>query len=187
MRWRCPNAACRALRRSSTTPAARSAARGVARGRHRLLPVTAGLDGRRDAVSAQESPSDVAPATAPALLGRFQVGARLRSGAFGTVYRAYDPNLEREVALKTGCWKIQGGRSILAQGQDHRAPPPPEHRPGLRRRAGTATATSSLRRSWTDGPGGCGRGRGRTPRAAPTRAGAGRGAVLRARRGRGPS
>jgi predicted Zn finger-like uncharacterized protein len=33
-------------------------------------------------------------------LGRYQIRARLGSGAFGTVYRAYDPHLRRDVALK---------------------------------------------------------------------------------------
>ncbi len=32
--------------------------------------------------------------------GRFEIRAQVGSGAFGTVYRAYDPTLEREVALK---------------------------------------------------------------------------------------
>ncbi len=36
----------------------------------------------------------------PKKLGRFQVSARLGAGAFGAVYRAYDPQLDREVALK---------------------------------------------------------------------------------------
>jgi len=36
----------------------------------------------------------------PARLGRFEVRARLGAGAFGDVYRAYDPRLDREVAVK---------------------------------------------------------------------------------------
>ncbi len=33
-------------------------------------------------------------------LGRFEVGNRVGTGAFGAVYRAYDPQLAREIALK---------------------------------------------------------------------------------------
>src|SRR4051812_105789 len=36
----------------------------------------------------------------PERMGRFEIRARLGAGAFGCVYRAYDPHLEREVALK---------------------------------------------------------------------------------------
>jgi WD40 repeat protein len=36
----------------------------------------------------------------PTHIGRFQIGAWLGEGAFGTVYRAYDPQLDRPVAIK---------------------------------------------------------------------------------------
>src|SRR5262249_30052695 len=40
------------------------------------------------------------PAESPTAVGRFVIRKRLGAGAFGTVYLAYDPQLEREVALK---------------------------------------------------------------------------------------
>jgi formylglycine-generating enzyme required for sulfatase activity/tRNA A-37 threonylcarbamoyl transferase component Bud32 len=40
------------------------------------------------------------PGNLPPRLGRFEIRQRLGAGAFGTVYRAWDPVLEREVALK---------------------------------------------------------------------------------------
>jgi serine/threonine protein kinase len=40
------------------------------------------------------------PAEVPRRIGRFRIRAVLGQGAFGTVYRAYDPHLEREVAVK---------------------------------------------------------------------------------------
>ena len=44
---------------------------------------------------AQETPNAI-----PNRLGRFKIRSRLGAGGFGTVYRAYDPVLQREVALK---------------------------------------------------------------------------------------
>jgi WD40 repeat protein len=40
------------------------------------------------------------PDDVPATFGRFQVSKKLGAGAFGVVYRAYDPQLDRDVALK---------------------------------------------------------------------------------------
>lgn len=45
-------------------------------------------------------PSIVSDADVPKKLGRFKILSRLGSGTFGTVYRAHDPVLDREVALK---------------------------------------------------------------------------------------
>jgi WD40 repeat protein len=49
--------------------------------------------------SVTEGGPSAAPDT-PRQVGRFRVFGRLGAGAFGTVYRAHDPQLDREVALK---------------------------------------------------------------------------------------
>jgi hypothetical protein len=58
---------------------------------------TAGDEATRSSPRAASASS---PAAVPTRVGRFEVRSVLGQGAFGTVYRAYDPQLEREVALK---------------------------------------------------------------------------------------
>jgi WD40 repeat protein/HEAT repeat protein len=53
--------------------------------------------------TATTAPADVGsqpPREMPAQIGRYRVRAWLGGGAFGDVYRAYDPQLDRDVALK---------------------------------------------------------------------------------------
>jgi tetratricopeptide (TPR) repeat protein len=55
------------------------------------------LDDGLDETPAPPSPAEAAP---PVRWGPLQVRERLASGAFGDVYRAHDPHLDRDVALK---------------------------------------------------------------------------------------
>jgi serine/threonine protein kinase len=69
------------------------------------LPTTSPLAGpeptRADHLLTAPSESSPSPgAGPPARIGRFELRRRLGAGAFGEVYCAFDPHLDREVALK---------------------------------------------------------------------------------------
>src|SRR5436190_2074624 len=50
--------------------------------------------------AAPAAPAQAAVAAPPQVIGRYQMREKLGAGAFGTVYRAHDPQLDRDVALK---------------------------------------------------------------------------------------
>jgi len=74
------------------------------RRRYRNLRLVARVAELHRTLTLDEEPVDAAPADRsmppPATWGRLQVGARLASGSFGDLYRAHDPQLDRDVALK---------------------------------------------------------------------------------------
>src|SRR5262249_8946189 len=74
-----------------------------------------------------------APAPAPSRLGRFELIEAVGAGAFGTVYKARDPQLDRVVAVQgPPPWpphpRGRGG-PVPARGPRRGPPPPPRHCP----------------------------------------------------------
>lgn len=92
---RCPNPACQTLYQFPDNLRGRKA-----RCKHCGAILQLGAEGPESKGNGSPSPAKPEPAAPKKMLGRFQIRQRLGAGAFGTVYRAFDPQLEREVALK---------------------------------------------------------------------------------------
>jgi len=88
--------------RQSTSADERDAVRGL-----RLLATIAGV---RDSLAA----SKLAPGS---LWGSLELVEPIAEGAFGDVWRARDPRLDREVALKLLAGTVSAGRDVLAEGR----------------------------------------------------------------------
>lgn len=70
---------------------------------------------RKPAVPTTESPSAIPTSFALQKLGRFEIRRELGQGGFGMVYLAYDPLLEREVALKVPHRRVYAAPELHAR------------------------------------------------------------------------
>jgi eukaryotic-like serine/threonine-protein kinase len=66
----------------------------------RFTPTSSSIDNGSGRASERAVGSTARSSGMPERMGRFEIRSRLGAGAFGCVYRAYDPHLEREIALK---------------------------------------------------------------------------------------
>jgi len=100
VRVRCPNPDCGKTYRVADDQLGQTA---VCKHCGRKFTLSASHHETADSAGLSETGSVTLPAPVgdlPNRLGRFEIRSRLGSGAFGTVYRAHDPVLDREVALK---------------------------------------------------------------------------------------
>ena len=85
--------------------------------------------GTRFTLSPSSDVSPASPGTAEAVapvkvVGRYQVRENLGSGAFGMVYRAYDPQLDRDVALKVLRPEVLASKQAVERFQREARTPP---------------------------------------------------------------
>ena len=86
-------------------------------------------------LAAAKRAASIKPIAVGDLIGRYQVQGELGRGGFATVYRAVDPRLTREVAVKVLQPDVAADEKAVkplpARGGGGRGDASPAHRPGL--------------------------------------------------------